>query len=204
MNERMMKAVLALTRRGFEVHHFATAEEAGRFILSDIAPGATVGIGGSMTIQDMGLAERLIETGHRVFWHWLPHEDRPALFAQAAQADVYLASANAITSDGQIVNIDGTGNRVAALTHGPRCVMLVVGQNKLVDGGIPAAIARIKQEACPPNARRLQKQTPCALTGRCNEALCGAERMCNVTGILAHPTGGRRTVVALVDQSLGY
>lgn len=201
MTDLMTTVSAALTRRGFTVHHAATKAEAAQLVLSLIPTNASVGAGGSTTIRELGLADVLRSAGHAVHWHWL--EEGPAAFPAAREADVYLCSANAVTRDGQLVNIDGTGNRVAAMIHGPKQVIAVVGVNKLVDGGYPQALARIKREACPPNAQRLNLPFPCGVTGRCDPEACNGG-MCNVITIQEHPTGKRPYVVVLVDEALGY
>jgi len=201
MTDLMTTVSAALTRRGFTVHHAATKAEAAQLVLSLIPTGASVGAGGSMTIRGLGLADALRVAGHAVHWHWL--EEGPAAFPAAREADVYLCSANAVTRDGQLVNIDGTGNRVAAMIHGPKQVIAVVGVNKLVDGGYPQALARIKREACPPNAQRLNLPFPCGTTGTCDPEKCPGG-FCNVVTIQEHPTGKRPYVVVLVDEALGY
>lgn len=204
MTELMTKVAAALTGHGFEVHTADTADAAKALILGLIPEGASVGAGGSVTIRELGVVDELLAKGHDVAWHWLPYDDQKELFRRAACADVYLTSSNAVTADGQLVNIDRTGNRVAAMAHGPAMVIAAVGMNKLVNGGISAAIARIKAEACPPNARRLNADTPCARTGKCNEAECGDASLCGVTAITKRPMRGRRYVVVLIDEHLGY
>ncbi len=202
MNELLDRTAGALRRNGFAVEIFATAREAADYVLSQVAEGETVGIGGSMTIRALGVGEKLRDAGHTVYWHWFTPGD-PETLRSANRADVYLASSNAVTSQGQLVNIDRTGNRVAAMIYGPKRVYLVCGSNKLVDGGVPAAIARIKEVACPQNARRLGEQTSCALQGRCDAANC-EKSMCNATAVLAHPTGGHPMTVILVEEEIGY
>ena len=156
-----------------------------------------------MTIRELGVAEALQSAGHDFAWHWLPDTPGAVAFPAAHAADFYLCSANAVTRDGQLVNIDGTGNRVAAMIHGPKHVIAVVGCNKLVDGGYPQALARIKRDACPPNAKRLGLSFPCGLTGKCDPAACPGG-FCNVITIQEHPTGKRPYTVILVDEPLGY
>lgn len=203
MTELMKRTADALREHGFEVHTVATAPVAKDLILSLIPEGATIGAGGSVTIRELGVVDALKAT-HDVYWHWLPYEDQAELFRQASQADVYLTSSNAVTVDGQLVNIDRTGNRVAAMIHGPKTLIVAVGVNKLVDGGMNTAIARIKKYACPPNARRLNIDTPCARTGKCNPDECGDNSLCGVTASIQRPTKGRRVIVVLIDQALGY
>lgn len=204
MSEILKKTAEALASRGFEAHVFDTAKEASAFVLGDVAPGALVAVGGSTTIKDMNLHTHLREKGHEVLWHWeAAPADKADVLARAMHADYYLASANALTESGLIVQIDGTGNRVAAQIYGPKTVCLIVGKNKLVSGGMPQAVARIKQIACPANARRLGLDTPCAATGKCNAAAC-KNSMCSVTAALERAPGGRRFIVLLVDEELGY
>ena len=203
MNELMTTIAAALEKRGFIVRHAATKAETAELVLSLIPADASVGVGGSVTIRETGIADALLAAGHTVHWHWFDVEPKADIFPGAAKADVYLCSANAVTNDGQLVNIDGTGNRVAAMIHGPKQVIAVVGVNKLVDGGVPQALARVKREACPPNARRLGLDTPCARNGRCDAANCDSG-FCNVIAVQEHPTGKRPFTVVLVDELLGY
>ena len=204
MIEKLKKTAAALAARGFESHVFETAQEAAAFILEDTAPDALVAVGGSMTIKNLGLADSLRAKGHEVLWHWeAAPADRPAVLARAMHADLYLASANALTESGVIVQIDGTGNRVGAMTFGPKTVCLIVGRNKLVAGGNADAVRRIKSVACPANAHRLGLDTPCAKEGKCDLSACKAS-MCSVTSAFERAPGGRRFVVLLVNEDLGY
>ena len=203
MTTLMTNTLYALVRKGFAVHHAATQGEAADIVKSLIPPEASVGFGGSVTVREMGLYEALKEANHPVHWHWKNDEPKPEVFALAAQADVYLTSSNAITADGCLVNIDGTGNRVGAMIAGPKQVIVVAGANKLVDGGIPQAIARIKAVACPLNARRLGLDTPCGVSGKCDAANC-QKSMCNVTSVIERPVGGHKITIVLVDEDLGY
>ena len=125
------------------------------------------------------------------------------LLTRGADCDLFLLSANAITEDGRIVNIDGNGNRVAASVSGPGKVVYAIGRNKIVSGGIDAAIARIKEKACPPNCIRLGKKTPCAETGKCAD--CDSpDRICKVTAIFDRRPTGTPTTVYVVNADLGY
>ena len=203
MTELMTQTAAALEQRGFTVLHAATKEEAAALVLDLIAPGASVGIGGSVTVRELAITDKLLADGHPVYWHWLDHVPKAEIFPGAHASDVYLCSANAVTKDGLLVNIDGTGNRVSAMIHGPKQVISIVGVNKLVDGGYPQALARIKRDAGPPNARRLNLDTPCARHGKCDAAQC-TSGFCNVITIQEHPTGKRPYTVVLVDEPLGY
>lgn len=179
-----------LKKRGFEALVFNTKEEAAEYILSEAANIKSVGWGGSESVKSLGIREKLIGAGKEIRDHELV-------------MDLFLLSANALTVDGRIVNIDGRGNRIAASISGPGRVIYVVGNNKIVNGGIDDAIARIKREACPPNCRRLNKKTPCASTGIC--ANCdSADRICKVTVVFDRKPTATPTLVALVNEPLGY
>ena len=184
------KTAAGLRRRGYEVDCAATRGEALSLVLSKTESAQSVGWGGSETLKEIGARDALAASGKEIRDHEL-------------LMDVFLLSANAVTSDGVIVNIDGRGNRVAASIYGPKRVVYVIGRNKIVDGGVDAAIARVKRCACPPNARRLSKRTPCAATGKCAD--CDSpDRICKVTAIFDRPPTGTPTSVVLVDDDLGY
>ena len=203
MNMLMTNTIFALVRKGFPVHHAATQAEAKAIVMNLIGAADSVGFGGSVTIRDMGLYDELKAQGHPVHWHWMNDESKPEVFANAAASDVYLTSSNAITADGCLVNIDGTGNRVGAMIAGPKQVIVIAGANKLVNGNAAQAIARIKTVACPQNARRLGLDTPCARENKCDAANC-QRSMCNVTSIIERPVGGHKITIVLVDEEAGY
>ena len=192
----------ALKARRFLPEVYDTAEEAKAAALAIIGT-KSVGIGGSATVRDMKLAEALQENGNQVFWHWLvAKEAKQAARDKALTADVYMCSSNALTTDGRLVNIDGTGNRAAGLIYGPHEVVVIVGRNKIVSG-LDEAIERIKRDTCPQNARRLGLDTPCAKTGQCHDCRTAA-RMCNVTFILEAPTRPVKAFhVLIVKEDLG-
>ena len=205
MINQLENVAARLRERGFDAAVFATGKEASAFILADVPAGAQVAIGGSMTIKEMDLHTKLREAGHEVLWHWeAAPAERGALLHRAMNAPVYLCSANALTTDGLMVQIDGTGNRVAAQCYGPATVYVVIGRNKLVEGGYQQAVRRIKQIACPLNARRLNLPTPCGLTGSCDVSSCKAGSMCHMILALEGAPGGKRTQVVLVNADLGY
>lgn len=184
------KLVAALTKRGFEAEYAATREDAVKKVLDEALNAKSVGWGGSETIKELGIREAMADAGKEIRDHQL-------------EMDLFLLSANAVTLDGRIVNIDGRGNRVAASIAGPKRVVYVIGRNKIVDGGIDAAIARIKRFACAPNCRRLGKRTPCAETGICAD--CDSpDRICKVTAIFDRKPTGISAKVIVVDSDLGY
>lgn len=201
--EKLLRLAKKMLTRDFQVQICATVQEAQRAALEIIGKGS-VGFGGSITVQDMQLYELLKQRGNGVYWHWktVP-ELRSAVFKAAREADVYVASANAVLEDGRIVNIDGNGNRVTCLINGPETVIYIIGKNKLAKD-LDDGIARIKREACPQNAKRLGLATPCAANGKCKDC-SAAQRMCNVTTIIERPTGMQKEVhVLLVNEELGY
>lgn len=203
MNEQLEKVAAALRRRGFETAVFDTGAQAVQHLLGLLPEKQEIGMGGSATLAQLGVRDALCAAGHTVFWHQgASAEEAPRIRRAAMNAPVYLASANAVTEDGLIVQIDGTGNRVAAMCFGPSLVCLIVGRNKLVKGGYPQAVSRIKQVACPQNAQRLNLNTPCR-TGRCNVSACTSS-MCRLFLTMEQPPRDRRTVVLLVDEALGY
>lgn len=182
--------VEALKCRGFEAIAVATGEEALAQVMAEVAAAKSVGWGGSETLKEIGVREAVAAAGIEVV-------------ERHCNADLFLLSANALTADGRIVNIDGRGNRVAASIGGPRRVVYVIGRNKIVQGGIDDAIARIKREACPPNCRRLGKRTPCAETGKCAD--CDSpDRICKVTAVFDRKPTGISAKVILVDGDFGY
>lgn len=192
----------ALEKRGYEVKTAATKAQAAQMLLKELQGEQSIGIGGSVTIQQLEIVDELKKEGKSVFWHWLPAEQGVDARKEAMSADVYLASANAVTENGELLFIDGTGNRTAAIVYGPKRVILVIGRNKLVKDEV-SGYQRIRSEACPPNAKRLGLQTPCALTGKCADC-ASAQRMCNVFLTLQRRPGGHPVKILLVDEDLGY
>lgn len=196
--------VKTLEKRRFLVHSAGDAAEALQ-IARTLIGGESVGFGGSVTVSDMGLYEALEEAGNGVYWHWrAAPQARAEVTAKAAQADWYVCSTNAITRSGKLVNIDGTGNRVAGMFAGPKKVIVFIGKNKLVEGGLDDAIARIKRVACPANGRRLGLTTPCAITGACTDC-ASPQRMCKVMSVLEYPPNLLKEMhLVLIDAELGY
>ena len=199
--ERMVKN---LKRRNMEACYCPTAAEAVRKVSELIADGSSVTWGGSMTIRDMGLPQALRDRGTLDVLDRDLVEDRAEvvrLYERAFTADVYLSSANAISEDGVIVNIDGNGNRVAAITWGPKTVIVVIGLNKVAQT-VEAALARARSTASPVNAARFDIKTPCQTDGVCHN--CNSpESICNHVHFLRNSPRGRHTVV-LVGEDLGY
>lgn len=192
-----------LLKRGFEVQLFDTAKEAKDYLLSAIDKSSSVGIGGSMTIQELGIEDELRERGNEVLWHWrAPAQEKVAVREKACNADVYLSSTNAVTESGELINIDGVCNRLAGILHGTGKVYMVVGSNKVAPN-YEEAIKRIKNVACPANAKRLGLNTPCATLGYCTDC-SSPSRMCNGTLILERRPNSHPFEIILVKESMGY
>ena len=186
-----------LEARGFSVSTFSTAAEAAAYLDSAI-DGTTVGIGGSMTVQQMGLHEKLA-AHNEVHWHWTDGQEARA---KAAHADVYITSANGLTENGEVINIDGAGNRVASTLYGHKRVYFIIGRNKLAPT-YDEALWRARNIAAPKNAQRLGKKTPCAVKGdRCYDCK-SPDRICRGLVVLWGPSMGVETEIVLVDEDLG-
>ncbi|MBQ6772890.1 MAG: lactate utilization protein [Synergistaceae bacterium] len=196
-------AVKALERRGFEAEYVATGEEALKRILEIIPENASVGIPGTITVRAIGALDALQKRGNKVFQHWGPmsKEERRAARFRENEADVFLTSANALTRDGEIINIDGTGNRVAGMAWGNGLVLFVIGINKLafdLTDGIKRARA-----ATIPNAIRQNEETACVKAGHCVN--CRDDKsMCRALLILERPLKGRDFHIIIVGENLGY
>ena len=189
-----------LEARGFRVSVFAAAAEAADYLDSAI-DNTSVGFGGSVTLEQMGLYERL-ERHDRVNWHWRPTVDGADARQAAMTAEHYITSVNGLAETGELINIDGTGNRVASTLYGHKKVWFVVGRNKLAPT-YDEALWRARNIAAPKNAQRLQKKTPCAVKGdRCYNCK-SPERICRGLVVLWGPMMGMEAEVILVDEDLG-
>jgi len=205
-NERLgAKMVKAMQRRHFDAYYCATASEAKAKVNELIPDGASVTWGGTMTVRDMDIPQMLQERGTLKVWDRdlvETPEEKQEMYLRAFQADYYLSSANAITEDGVIVNIDGNGNRVAAITWGPQHVIFVVGMNKVAQDP-EAALKRARSTAAPINAARFDIQTPCQLDGQCHN--CNSpQSICNYIHFLRNSSKPGRIIVILVGENLGY
>ena len=191
------KTIRNLERRGFRVTRFASPGEAADYLSGEIRD-CTVGFGGSKTLDALGLYEKLAEN-NRVIWHWKTEPNQAR--ADAMTADVYLSSANAISEDGEIFNIDGTGNRVAATLYGHRKVYIVAGTNKICPD-FASALSRARNSAAVKNCARFGKKTPCQVDGSCHDCR-SPERICRALTVLWAPMNGMETEVVLIDAELG-
>lgn len=184
----------AFERNGFAFSWFETAGEALDY-LKTVCAGKTTGFGGSVTLDRMGAYEALGSVG-TVQWHWRGDE-------RSANPDVYLTSANALSLTGEVVNIDGTCNRVTATMYGSGEVYFLCGLNKVAPD-LDSAISRARNIAAPRNAQRLQCKTPCAADGKCHDCR-SPERICRALTVLMAPSMNiRHTEIILIGQELGY
>ena len=205
-NEIKIKTLIKnLEKRNITGHYCESADDAVETALSLIPDGSCVSWGGSATLGQIGIKDVLKERGYNVNDPMSQTNPDEAFEARrrALLSDVFLTSANAVTMDGEIVNIDGTGNRVAAIIFGPKKVIMIVGANKIVFNE-KDAIDRIKNDACPPNCVRLGKQTPCALSGKCAQCLSKGNTVCCHTVTTRFSSADERLHVILVNENLGY
>jgi L-lactate utilization protein LutB len=206
--KRLADLQQALEGNNFEVHLAADAAAAHRIVIEEILPksGArSVGWGGSLTVVGTGLVQSIKSRSDIAMIDTLdkqvPFDELMERRRRALLVDLYITGANAVTEDGQLVNLDMLGNRVAALTFGPRHVVVIAGRNKVVPS-IDEAMFRVKNIAAPANAMRLDKKTPCVKTSYCEECK-SPDRICNTWTITekSYPKG--RVKVVLVNQDLG-
>lgn len=197
------KVKSALEARGFKVSAFPSAAEAARYLNGQI-DGVSVSFGGSVTLEQMGLFESLGQHNEVLsHWHVPAGKDPAEIRAKAMTTEVYLTSANGLAETGEIVNIDGTGNRVSGMLFGHKKVYFVVGRNKLAPD-YDGALWRARNIAAPKNAQRLGTKTPCAARGdRCYDCK-SPQRICRGLVVLWEAMKGCETEVVFVDEELGY
>ena len=200
-NKRKIEFVIKnLKKRGMTGYYCETREAARERILSLIKEEELVSWGGSATLDELGIKEALSNVFDATK---APPETAYDERRKTLMADVYLTSTNAITMDGELVNIDGTGNRVAAMCFGPKKVIVAAGVNKIT-ADEAAALARIRTEACPPNCIRLGKNTPCAVTGKCADCLTPGQTICAYTVTTRFSMIPDRIHVLLINDALGF
>ncbi len=182
-----------------EYKYFDSSALAVEYLKNEIK-GEKVAFGGSMTLKELGLYD-ILKENNDVFWHW--ETKTPEQRKIESELTVYMLSANAIAATGEIVNIDGTGNRVANAIYGPQKVYYVIGENKITPD-LMSAIDRARNIAAPPNAKRLGLNTPCAIDGKCHN--CASEsRICNAMSIVMGRTSKQQKCeVIVIGEKLGY
>lgn len=192
-----------LESKGYQVSVFEKKEDAAIYINGQVNQ-KSIGLGGSVTIHEMNLFE-ILSSHNVVYWHDKKPDDMTIMETRtaASRAEVYISSVNAISEAGEIVNIDNTGNRVAAISYGPAKIYLVIGSNK-VTADLESAIYRARNIASPLNAKRLNRKTPCAVKGdRCYD--CNSpERICRNLSVLWNKPTGADYEVILIEEKLGF
>ena len=191
-------------KRGILSAYCETKEDALSALLSLIPEGASIGYGGSMTLAECGALAALKNEKYRLLVreNAKTPDEQKALYREMLFCDYFLTSANAITEDGELVNVDGRGNRVAFLTYGPEHVVVIAGMNK-VTPDLESAIVRARNEAAPKNALRLDRKTPCTKLGKCTDCQ-SPDCICASTVITRRSHIPERITVLLVGETLGY
>ncbi len=201
-NELLAQTVIkGLKSRNMNGYYASSREEALRIALELIPEGSSVTMGGAMSAHEIGLVDAL-KNGNYQFIDRDAYEDKRAAMLAAYDADVFLSSANAITSDGVMVNIDGNSNRVSAIAQGPKKVVFIVGMNK-VCGDVDGAIKRARNVAAPINAQRFGLSTPCSKTGACMNCKSPDTICCQIL-ITRYSRHTDRIHVILVNDNLGF
>ncbi len=190
--------------RNIEATFFETLDAAKSHILNIVPVECAVGVGHSSTLQKMNMTNSLLERGNTVYDKELAKDsgERKALKKKALLADWYITGSNAVSMDGRIVNIDHSGNRVAAISYGPDRVMIVVGKNKIA-ATLEEAIQRVKNIACPLNAKRAGFHPPCVALNRCVDCV-SKERVCNILSIVEGQVDSERIKLFIVDEECGF
>ncbi len=215
MNETIKRTMDALNKNRMEAFFTETKEEALKTALSLISDGDTVSVGGSVTLNEVGVLEALKCGKYNYLDRYAASNptEMHEIFRKSFLADAYFTSSNAVTEQGELFNVDGNGNRVAAMLYGPKKVIVIVGKNKIVKD-LDAALLRVKTVAAPLNAKRLNKDTYCVKTGHCvtldngNEANlpCGCrskDRICRDYITMSEQVPDRVKVI-IVNEDLGY
>jgi L-lactate utilization protein LutB len=205
--ERMVQlAMRNLTKNGFTPFYVSSKDEGCKKGLELIPQTAKIGVGGSITVREIGLVKALVHRGNQVV-EWragLTEEEEKMLYRTQLTSDVFLTSSNAITLDGKVVNVDATGNRVAAMICGPMEVIIMAGVNKLVPT-VESGLQRIRNLASPINAHHHQYKSPCSVTGCCDEHHCELPgRICHILTIIERRPKHTPTTVVLIGEQLGY
>lgn len=201
--KRGAQLVKNLQGRHFEAYYCANRQEALEKALELIPEGASVGWGGAMSAEQIGLMDAVRKGNYRPLDRSTckTQEEKDLVARESMFADVFLTGANALSIDGQMVNIDGTGNRVAATIYGPKTVLVIAGMNKVCDS-LEDAFRRARTVAAPMNKQRFSNATPCAVTGTCAD--CKAEGcICNQIVITRHCRPAGRIKFILVGEDLG-
>ena len=193
-----------LDKRGMEAYYVDNKDDALKMALRFVTPGSSVSWGGSMSINEIGLIPALKAWDCTVLDRTVPktEEEKKEFFGKVAVCDYYFMSTNAITMDGELVNIDGTGNRVASLIFGPSNVVIIAGMNKVADN-LESAVDRARNTAAPMNTIRLDRKTPCTQVGQCMDCM-SPDCICNQFVVTRRSAPAGRIKIILVGEELGY
>jgi len=205
MSELLTEVAQNLRARNFEVMVVSNGAEALRAALDLIPDESVVGMGGSATVREIGLLDALRAGSYGLcdqYEEGISKEENFKRRKRGLTADIFVTGTNAIAKEGALVNIDGIGNRVAALSFGPEKVILIVGRNKICED-IHKALSRVQNYVAPKNAVRFGVDTPCAKTGECSDC-AAAQRICNIYSIIKRQHKPGRIHVILVDEDLGF
>ena len=191
-----------LKELGYDTHYFENRDDAIAYLNSTI-DGTSVGIGGSVTVKELNLFD-ILKTHNEVYWHMLESDRTKSreIINKAKDAKVYISSVNAISANGEIVNIDGTSNRIASISYGHEDVYFIIGKNKIAEN-LHEAINRAQNVAAPLNAIRLNRKTPCVKDKKCHNCK-SPDRICRNMQILSTAPTGMKYHVILIDENLGY
>ncbi|MCG6878260.1 MAG: lactate utilization protein [Deltaproteobacteria bacterium] len=199
------KCVKNLKKHGFDAHFAATVEDAKGLIMNMVKEFETFGFGGSDTTRALGITESLKQQGKTIHDHWqtgLSREEDLEIRLAQGRCDCFFCSANAISATGEIVNVDGVGNRTNAMSFGTKKVVVAAGMNK-VTHDLQSALARVSEVAAPMRAKSLNMDTPCAETGVCSD--CNApQRICRITTILHRKPMMTDISVVLIGEAMGF
>lgn len=201
LHEDILQTVERLNLHGFIAKQVTESELKGE-VERVIEKNSVIGVGGSMTLAELGILKSLKADGYEVISAETDPRSWEEQCALSRQADVMLTSSNAVTQTGVLVNIDGRGNRVANMIYGVETVIFIVGYNKICLD-LPAAMERVKNVAAPKNCVRLGRKTPCAVSGKCEDCN-SSDRICRATVIQERPCTATKTYVFIVDRELGY
>jgi L-lactate utilization protein LutB len=202
--KQVERTIKALKRNNFEAVFVPDSKSACEEVLKQIPDGATVGVGGSVTLTQVGLLDALENRNIRLIWpmrQGKTPEEIIDLIRKSFSSDLFLSSTNAVTEDGKLYNVDATGNRVGAMFVGPKKTILICGVNKIVKD-LEAAEKRVREWTAPQNAKRLGRKTPCVETGLCADC-SSPDRICNIYVALAKKPARVDVMVILVGESLG-
>jgi hypothetical protein len=199
------KCVQNLQQHDFDARFFGTIPEASRFVIDNLSQFNTFGFGGSDTTRRLGIVEELQSKGKTIYNHWianLSREEDLDIRRRQGQSDCFICSANALSLTGEVVNVDGIGNRTSAMAFGPQKVVIIAGINK-VTPDLHSAIRRVKEVSGPMRARSLEIDTPCAKSGVCTD--CNSpQRICRITTILHRKPMLTDVTVVLINEVLGF